>query len=1113
MIQNIAKQLTALVSALVMVCGVASLQAAPAPDPAPPARPPVIKPASDEGQKAISRFRVPEGFKVSLFAAEPMFANPVCLYVDHRGRVFVGETFRQSTAIPDNRGHMYWVDDDMAAASVEDRLKMYQKHAKRGDLSVYTATTDRITRLVDGDGDGVADKATIFADHFNQPLDDTGAGLLAWRGRVYYTCIPNLWSFEDRNDDGVADGRTALSSGYGVKVALRGHDMHGLRMGPDGRIYFSIGDRGLHVKTPDGRTLHHVDYGTVLRCEPDGSNLEVFAQGLRNPQELVFDQYGNLFTGDNNADGGDAARLVYIAEGGDTGWRVSFQYIPPDRRPWNTENRWKTEMKDQSAYLLPPIAHITAGPSGFAFNPGTGLPSEYANHFFLCDFRGGPGGSGVHTFAVKESGAGYKIDNPRMFFQNVLCTDADFGPDGSLYVSDWVDGWNGEGKGRIYKVTHAQAASSATALETRKLLATGAAGFTQPKLLELLSHADMRVRLEAQWTLAERGGAGPLAALAMNSSAPQLARLHGIWGLGQILRKTPGETSAINPLFALLADQDAEVRAQAASVLGDCKIASAPGKLLPLLTDSSSRVRYFAALGLGKLKHQPAIGPIVEMIRVNSDKDRFLRHAGIFALASIGQENLLVARAADPDRSVRIALLVALRRLGSEKVARFLTDTDQEIVLEAAYAINDQPIDSVRARAALAALIIKKLENPNLTRRVINAHFRLGAPENARALVQFASRHDQPDWILRETAEALGDWDTPNGKDRVLYQWRPLEPRKPGIAAAALRSDIGVLLRVAKPSAREAFCRLAAKLNLNEAGDGLFALAADTRSPADARVAALAALSSMKNPKLEQAINVTLSDTEPSVRSQAQKLLSTLAPEKALALYRQLLQTGATRDRQVAFAGLATMKKPAADELLGQWMDQLASGRVASEIQLDLLEAAGARKTPELSAKLDQYAKTIDKKDPLAEYLPSLAGGDAEAGRKVFFEHQAAQCLRCHAVKGNGGTVGPDVAGIGSRVDRKYLLESLINPSAKIAMGYSLSVLEMNDGASQVGYIKSEKDGKITLTGLDGKSITLERAMVKKQSSSDVSPMPPMGALMSRRELRDLMEYMATQKN
>lgn len=1111
MTQNTTKQLTTLVFTLVMILSAGGLAAAP--DPAPPARPPVVRPASDEGQRAISRFRVPAGFKISLFAAEPMFANPVCLYVDHRGRVFVGETFRQSTAIPDNRGHMYWLDDDMAAASVEDRLKMYQKHAKRGDLSVYTATTDRITRLVDVDGDGVADKATIFADHFNQPLEGTGAGLLAWRGKLYYTCIPNLWSLEDRNDDGVADGRTALSTGYGVKVALRGHDMHGLRMGPDGRIYFSIGDRGLHVKTSDGRTLHHVDYGTVLRCDPDGSNLEVFAQGLRNPQELAFDQYGNLFTGDNNADGGDAARLVYIAEGGDTGWRVSFQYIPPDRRPWNTENRWKTEMKDQSAYLLPPIAHITAGPSGFTFNPGTGLPAEYANHFFLCDFRGGPGGSGVHTFAVKQNGAGYKIDNPRMFFQNILCTDADFGPDGSLYVSDWVDGWNGEGKGRIYKVTHPQAAASAPAIETRRLLAAGTTGLKQPMLLELLSHPDMRVRLEAQWTLAEQGEVGSLSTMAQNKAMPQLARLHSIWAMGQILRKSPDQTAAINPLFALLADDDAEVRAQAASVLGDCRIASAAGKLLPLLMDSSTRVQYFAALGLGKLKHAPAIGPIIEMIRANADKDRFLRHAGIFALASIGQEDALFARAADPDRSVRIALLVALRRLGSEKVARFLTDSDEQIVLEAAYAINDQPIDGVRSRAALASLIIKKLDNPNLTRRVINAHFRLGAQENARALIQFASRHDQPDWILRETAEALADWDTPNGKDRVLYQWRPLEPRKPGIATAALRSDIGVLLRVAKPSAREAFCKLAAKLNLTEAADGLFALASDTRSPADARVAALAALSSLKSPKLEQAINATLSDAQPPVRSQAQKLLSTLSPEKALALYRQLLQSPAMRDRQVAFSGLAMMKKPGADELLGQWVDQLAAGRVATEIQLDLLEAAGSRKTPELAEKLDKYAKSIDKTNPLAEYIPSLSGGDAEAGRKVFFEHQAAQCLRCHAVKGNGGTVGPDMAGIASRVDRKYLLESLINPSAKIAMGYSLSVLEMQDGASQVGYIKSEKDGQITLTGLDGKSVTVEKAKVKKRSSSDVSPMPPMGTLMSRRELRDLMEYLATQKN
>jgi glucose/arabinose dehydrogenase len=107
--------------------------------------------------------------------------------------------------------------------------------------------------------------------------------------------VPELVKFRDADGDGKADGKTVVVSGFGAHLAYAGHDMHGLFLGPDGRIYWSIGDKGIRVKTPDGLDYRFPHQGGLMRCEPDGSNFEVFAHGQRNIQEISFDQYGNFF--------------------------------------------------------------------------------------------------------------------------------------------------------------------------------------------------------------------------------------------------------------------------------------------------------------------------------------------------------------------------------------------------------------------------------------------------------------------------------------------------------------------------------------------------------------------------------------------------------------------------------------------------------------------------------------------------------------------------------------------------------------------------------------------------------------------------------------------------
>ncbi|MEY2427934.1 MAG: quinoprotein glucose dehydrogenase [Verrucomicrobiota bacterium] len=285
-----------------------------------------VAPASNEGELAIKAFQVAPDLKVSLWAAEPMLANPVAFNFDEKGRLFVCETFRLGHGVDDIREIMPWLNEELASRTVDDRLAEMKRHL--GDrFSTYSEASERVGLLEDRAGHGRADHATIFAEGFNSPLDGIGAGVLAHKGSVWYANIPNFWLLRDTNGGGVADFRKSLHYGFGVRVGFLGHDLHGVHFGPDGKIYFSNGDRGSNIKLAGGRMAGDPETGCVFRCNPDGSDLEVFAFGLRNPQDLVFDQYGNLFTGDNNSDSGDEARWVYVVEGADNGWRVGYQFM------------------------------------------------------------------------------------------------------------------------------------------------------------------------------------------------------------------------------------------------------------------------------------------------------------------------------------------------------------------------------------------------------------------------------------------------------------------------------------------------------------------------------------------------------------------------------------------------------------------------------------------------------------------------------------------------------------------------------------------------------------------------------------------------------------------
>ena len=517
----------------------------------------------------------------------------------------------------------------------------------------------------------------------------------------------------------------------------------------------------------------------MLRCEPDGTKLEIIARGLRNPQELAFNQLGDLFTDDNDTAGPDDSRVINVVERGDYGWRASYQFAP-GFGPWITENVWRGGIDG----TLPYAGLAAQGPSGLAFNPGAGLGEKWRDHFFVCDFPGG-----VWAFSVERRGASYKVSRREKFLWNLWPTDIDFMPDGSLLVADWVGGWGQPQKGRLYTMRPSE---RATTNDTAALLSS-LGQKSMGELIELLGHDDYRVRLAAQLK-AERGSKRDGVAIFENVTADQMllgvaasatnrfARIHSIWALGNIARRGFYQQGAKLIGLGLRHDSDPEIRAQYARTLGDsCALDPAWREAAELARDPEPRVKMLALLSLARLGRslgKPPIDPadlLVSVARENNDADPFVTHAIVDAVVPHAAVPGLLLRLEDDSRTaVRRIALLARRRMGQPEIARFLVDADPRLVTEAARAINDVPIPG--AMPSLAKLLASDKCPTNAVTRAINANFRLGGPEPARNVATYAARNDAPPALRVEALNALSDWNKPSPLDRVMGLWRPIQP-------------------------------------------------------------------------------------------------------------------------------------------------------------------------------------------------------------------------------------------------------------------------------------------------------------------------------------------------
>jgi quinoprotein glucose dehydrogenase len=1036
---------------------------------------------------------MPAGVELTLWASERLISDPIAIDVDPDGTAYVISSSRADLPL-DIRGHADWLPIVHTLKTNEALREFYRKDLapensarntwipdlnKDGsrDGRDLTELKERIVRIQDTDGDGLADSSRVMKEGFSEDATwDVGGGILSYGGDLYFGMAPGVFRLRDTDGDGAIDTQTTVSDGYNTHPAFGGHGISGVMLGPDGRLYWEVGDIGFNIMDRSGKRWAYPNQGAVLRSELDGSGVEVFAAGIRNLQEFSFDEHGNLMSVDNDGDhDGENERVVYIPFGSDSGWRSNWQYGKyTDARNnrynvWMDEALYKPRHERQAAYILPPVQSWHAGPSGMVYNPGTALSEAWRNYFFVTSFPGSSSNARIYGFRLKESGAGATYEDEKLLLRGVLAIGMRFGAEGALYLTDWINGWDSKDQGRIWKLDTPSTVGSAARKEVQTELRADFRSRPVAGVSGLLRHADMRVRQKAQFELARRGDVQPFLATARDASAG-LGRLHAIWGIAQLARRQPTHASH---LADFLADPDAEVRAQAARMIGDVRYAATGDRLLPLLNDAAPRVQFFAAEALGRLAHKPAVTALVSMLARNDDRDVYLRHAGSLALASIGDGSALEALAQHESRAVRLAAVIALRRTGNAGVARFLADKDELVVVEAARAINDDGGIEGGLAALAATLAEARFTSEPLVRRSISANLRLGTGATAERVAAFAADVTRPAALRVEAVSALGVWAAPSPLDRVdgFHLGTAMQQSRDSSAArAAVRRMIDALPKgESTPGMRAALAQAAGQLEIAEAVPTLTAQLKGDPS-VEVRLASLRALQALKVKDIDEVMKTALADNDPAVRKAALGILPGLAMTSAAKVQQltSLIKNGSQAERQGALDVLGTLRTAQSREALGQYLDELQAGRIAPELQLDLVDAAQTDAAPALTDRLEAFRKSKGA-DTLTNALRDAlrTGGDARRGAGVIFSTPAAECTRCHSFEGTAANVGPNLSKIGATLSREQLVEALLEPSARIAPGFG---------------------------------------------TAGVSPMPPYGAILKLKEIRDIVEFLSVLK-
>jgi putative membrane-bound dehydrogenase-like protein len=613
---------------------------------------------------------VPPGFEITIFAREPLVRQPCSMAFDLRGRLCVGMGPQYRNPTPKTPG-------------------------------------DSVVWVLDTDGDGKADQTKVFATGFNAIQG------LAWHGRdLWVANAPDLTLVRDLDGDDEADEYVRLYTDLGNLE----HGLHGLNWAPDGKLYMSKGNsKGLSqpgriapkafrdlwgVTAPPGspdhpaaRTFAKGHYeknyhdpeddwgreGGVLRCDPDGRNLEIVSRGSRNPWDITFDTGFHWLGTDNDQTSGDRVFMPFP--------RAHFGW----NHPWSAH--WGTEPHAPSAPVSGPL--FEGSGTGIVFGDSAAFPASHRGVFFINDWlrkttfvwrprwEGAlmrPDGGDWHPF----------IEGGRALFRP---TDLEFGPDGALWVLGWGRGYGAEyrdgkfvSEGRVFRIAPAHAGRSSRVTPPPD---NPPARRSVPQLLEAFDSPLPVRRVEAQEELIRRGFSvtSALRAALAKPKMPEGRQTWTAWTLGRIAERDAAgdawfERQAIGPKVPL------NLRLQSIRIVAHRRAARQapeplPAAIVSLLADGEPRIRFEAVHAMGRVPvaaGRLAVPALLEALARETDPTVF--YGGWQTLRVLKESGALRPFLADARPGVRRAALLALledHALPEPDVRRLATDTDPAV--------------------------------------------------------------------------------------------------------------------------------------------------------------------------------------------------------------------------------------------------------------------------------------------------------------------------------------------------------------------------------------------------------------------------------------------------